>query len=478
MKIKLRPYQLDVINKCTIAFQQGHSRFLIRASTGAGKTIIAAEFIDRITKQGNSVLFLAHRKEIINQTSQKLDAFNIEHGVIMANHPRKNNHAVQVASIQTISRRLNNLPPATVIFIDEAHLSCSKSYKEIKVLYPDAVIIGLTATPVRSDGKRLGEMYSTIIECVEMQQLIKENHLVQPRVFAAHTPDMTRVAISKGDYDATETAAVMDDAGITGDIITTWQKHADQRKTICFAASVQHSKNIVIEFEKTGISARHLDATTPAAERDKTLNDWRDGAFHVLSNMGLFIEGLDVPAASCVILARPTKSLTVYMQAVGRVMRPHETKTDCVVLDHAGLTACHDFVDIPRKWTLEPTAKAKRNDAPVTSVTTCTECFCAYSRKQHKQCPECGHELEIAEAAVAEVHADGELIEFTADMRQAQKQKIADAKAAAWALANKPLAEIVTLKELQAAGIAAGFDGGWAYHQLRNRSVGGVYYVA
>ena len=476
--MQLRPYQSDVIEKCTAAFSKGHRRILIQASTGAGKTIIAAEFISMITALGNTVLFLAHRQEIINQTSEKLDTFNIPHGVIMANHPRKNNHAVQVASIQTISRRLGSLPPATVIFIDEAHLSCSNSYKAIKVLYPDATIIGLTATPTRTDGKGLGEMYSIIIECVEMARLIEENHLVQPRVFAPFTPDMKKVRISKGDYDATETAAVMDDAAITGDIITTWQKHAQDRPTIAFASSVQHSKNIVNEFEKAGISARHLDATTPAKEREQIIDNFKCGAFKVLSNMAILIEGFDHPPTSCVILARPTKSVTVYLQSLGRGMRPHASKSDCIILDHAGLTAYHDFADVPREWTLEPTAKKpKQNDAPATSVTICSECLCAYSRKQHRQCPECGFMIEVNEV-VAEVHAEGELIEFTADMRQAQKQKIADAKAAAWALANKPLTEIVTLKELQAAGIAAGFDGGWAWWQLRNRSVGGVYYVA
>lgn len=474
--MKLRPYQTGAIDKLTASHKKGHRRILIQASTGAGKTVIAAELILKTNAGSTPVLFLAHRKEIINQTSQKLDAFGIEHGVIMADNPRKNNHLVQVASIQTISRRLNKLPPAGVIFIDEAHLSCSASYKAMKFLYPAAVIIGLTATPTRSDGKGLGEIYTDIVQVVPMAQLIEEGYLVKPRVFAPFTPDMKAVHVSKGDYDATETAAVMDNAQITGDIIKTWSKHAQDRKTICFASSVAHSQNIVIEFQKAGISAKHLDANTPAKIRDQTLNDWRDGKFHVLSNMGLFIEGLDVPAASCCILARPTKSLTIYLQAVGRVMRPHESKTDCIILDHAGLTMTHDFVDVAREWSLDAKEKTKRNDPPVTSIAICPECFCSYSKKLSPHgCPECGTATEQPE--VAEVHAKGELIELTTEMKVAQAQRIADAKAKAWELARKPATEIVTLTQLQAAGVAAGFESGWAWHQWRGRSVGGVYHV-
>ncbi len=477
--MKLRSYQTDAIDKLTASFQKNHRKVILQASTGSGKTVIASELIRRITANGKRVLFVAHRKEIINQTSDKLDDFNIPHGVIMASHKRKNEHPVQVASIQTISRR--NKPPADVIIFDEGHLSISKSYVDLVKAYPDAVVLCLTATPIRGDGRGMGEIYTDIVQVVPMAQLISEGHLVKPRVFAPFTPNMKAVTISKGDYDAVETAAVMDNAVITGDIVTTWQKYALDRPTIAFASSVQHSRNIVAEFEKAGISARHLDAKTPAIERDTIINDFKSGAFKVLSNMAIMIEGFDHPPTSCVILARPTKSLTIYLQAVGRVMRPHESKSDCVILDHAGLTAVHDFVDVARGWSLEPNPKKSRlsNDEPATSVTTCTECFCSYSKKLSPlACPECGAATEQPE--VAEVHAAGELIELTkptTEMMVAQARRITDAKAKAWELAKRPVTEIVTLKQLQEAGIAAGFESGWAWHQWRGRSAGGVYHV-
>ena len=353
--IELRPYQHGAINNLRVSIGAGNKQVLLQAATGAGKTIIACEMIRLATKKSKRVIFIAHRKEIINQTSGKLDAFGIEHGVIMANHSRVNNHPVQVASIQTLTRR--DKPPADLIIIDETHLACSSSFKEILKHYRGATVIGLTATPTRLDGKGLEEIYSDIIQVVPMAQLIEEGHLVKPRVFAPFTPDMKNVSKSKGDYDAIQTANLMDRKEITANIVKHWSTSAADRKTIVFASSVEHSKNIVSEFIDSGISAKHLDANTPADLHDRTLQEWRDGQFTVLSNMGLFIEGLDVPAAACCILARPTKSLTIYLQAVGRVMRPHESKTDCIILDCAGLTYEHGFVDDAREWTLDGKAK-------------------------------------------------------------------------------------------------------------------------
>ncbi len=441
--IHLRPYQNGAIQNLRAVIGAGNKNVLLQAATGAGKTVIACEMIRLATSKNKRVLFVAHRKEIILQTSLKLDAFGIEHGVIMSSHKRKNNHAVQVASIQTLTRR--GTPPADLIIIDECHLSCSASYKQLLEDYPKATIIGLTATPIRLDGKGLGEIYSEIVSVIPMADLIADGHLVKPRVFAPFTPDMKGIKKSKGDYDATQTACLMDKKEITADIVKHWLSAAmlqgvdfiqlsssrsannpnppkDYRKTIIFASSVEHSKNIVQEFTDNGISAKHLDATTPAAERDSVLQAWRDNEFTVLSNCGLFIEGLDVPDASCCILARPTKSLTIYLQAVGRVMRPAEGKTDCIILDCAGLTYEHGFVDDHREWTLNGKVK-KQRDEPVPTVHICEECFAAYSKAQHPhECPECGFKTPVEQREVN--NADVDMIELTQSMvEQLRKQQ-------------------------------------------------------
>ena len=447
--IELRPYQNGAIENLKSALASGKKRVLLQAATGAGKTIIACEMIRRATSKEKRVIFIAHRKEIISQTSGKLDAFGIEHGVIMANHARVNNHAVQVASIQTLTRR--DKPQANLVIIDECHLSVSDSFQKIIEHYHDATIIGLTATPIRLDGRGLGEIYRDIVQVVPMTQLIEEGHLVKPRVFAPFTPDMKNVRKSKGDYDANETANLMDRKEITANIVKHWSMSAADRKTIVFASSVEHSKNIVSEFTDNGISAKHLDANTPANERDQTLQAWREGKFTVLSNMGLFIEGLDVPAASCCILARSTKSLTIYLQAVGRVMRPHESKTDCIILDCAGLTYEHGFVDDAREWTLNGKIKKPKDDVPAVHI--CESCFAAYSKAQHpNECPECGFETPVEQREVNNVDVD--MVELTpsivANLRAKRIKRLEMGKC-------KSLNDFIELGKLR------GYKAGWAY---------------
>jgi superfamily II DNA or RNA helicase len=418
--------------------------------------VIACEIIRRAVAKNKTVLFVAHRKEIIEQTSRKLDEFGIAHGVIMANHARVNDEPVQVASIQTLTRR--NKPKADLLIIDEAHLSCSDSYKKLTLHdYHNAFVIGLTATPTRLDGKGLGEIYQDIIQVVPMSQLIAEGHLVKPRVFAPFTPDMKGIKKSKGDYDASETAKLMDRKEITADIVKHWQQSALDRKTIVFASSVEHSKNIVSEFIENGISAKHLDANTPATERDQTLQAWKDGEFTVLSNMGLFVEGLDVPAAACCVLARPTKSVTIYLQAVGRVMRPHESKTDCVILDCAALTYEHGFVDDVREWTLDGKIKKPKDDVPAVHI--CESCFAAYSKALHPhECPECGFVTYIEPKVIES--ADVEMVELTPSI-------IADirAKRIKWLEFTK----CKTLDDFIELGKLRGYKSGWAYIKYNDR---------
>jgi superfamily II DNA or RNA helicase len=237
----------------------------------------------------------------------------------------------------------------------------------------------------------------------------------------------------------------MDKSSITGDIVKHWKQHANGRSTICFASSVAHSQHIVDEFNANGIIAKHLDAKTPAHLRDKIIQDFKAGKFNVLSNMGIMIEGFDHPATSCVILARPTQSVTIYLQAVGRGMRPANGKDDVIILDHAGLTHSHGFVTDEREWSLDgrkkKSKKGESDKAP--AVTICESCFCAYSRQEHPNaCPECGKVTE--KRAIIEVDADAELVEISPLEIKAQKRM--------------ELVQARTLEELVALGRARNYQ--------------------
>lgn len=421
-----RNYQVTAIENSRNAIRRGIKRILIQASTGAGKTHIASRIIESAIAKGNRVLFVAHRKEIISQSAKKLESMGIHHGIIMAGvKPTASN--VQVASVQTLNNR--EKPDANIIFFDEAHLSVSASFMSLVEHYSDAIIIGLTATPTRLDGRGLGEIYHEMVQVVPMRELIDAGFLVKPRVFAPFTPDMKSIAIKRGDYDNVAVAETMDKSAVTGDIVKYWQSHAQGRKTIAFASSVEHSKHIVEAFNNAGIAAKHLDGTTPSAERDAVLSEWARGEFDVLSNMGLFVEGLDVPAVSCVILARPTKSLSVYMQAVGRGMRPAEGKNDLIILDHSGCTYEHGTVDMPRDWSLEAKKKKKRDGEKAPAVKVCKQCFAAFTGTT--VCPECGHEHE--RETVTTTSGEGELIELHSDyiefvVKQKRKEELKQAR--------------------------------------------------
>ncbi|MBF0434625.1 MAG: DEAD/DEAH box helicase [Magnetococcales bacterium] len=355
--------------------------------TGAGKTIIASEIVRRAVALGRHVLFLAHRRELINQTSKKLDDFGIQHGILMGNDPRHDPAAlVQVASVQTMVRR-DKSNSFQLIIIDEAHHASAASYKKILDWFPSANVIGLTATPVRGDGAGLGDLFDAIVEGPSISMLTDQGFLVPCRVFAPTQPDLSNVKIVRGDYDERQLSQAMDLKPLIGDIVSHWHKLAFGRQSIVFASSVKHSEHIRDCFNVAGIPASHIDATTPLVERDAALADLAEGRIKVLSNCGILLEGWDCPSVSCCILARPTASLGLYLQMAGRVLRPFHGKTDARVLDHSGAALRHGLPGDPREWKLHA-KKAKVSSTFSPLATICPHCHAAL-RLRDKGCP-CG----------------------------------------------------------------------------------------
>jgi len=352
MKYTLRPYQKDSINKLHDLYYNNR-RIVLVSPTGSGKTVIAAKIIESaVNSMNNKVLFLAHRRELINQCSAKLDEIGIDHGIIMSNHPRSRpNSYVQVASVQTL---LNRQPPkADFIIIDECHRSLADSYKQIVDQYPNIPVLGLTATPWRGDGRGLGLFYEEMLVVSQVKDLIEEGFLLDPTVHIPHIPDLHNVKVVGGDYVDTELEKIMNQRMLNRQIIADWCSITPGRKTVLFACTVDHSLEMVKAFNDAGVSAEHLDCNTSTEERDAILKRLQTGQTTLVSNVGVLTEGWDLPELECVLLARPTKSLSLYMQMVGRGMRPHESKADTIVIDHAGCTQEHGLVTINRKFDLE-----------------------------------------------------------------------------------------------------------------------------
>jgi len=420
--IQLRPYQLDSVARIIAAIDP-----LVVAPTGSGKTVIASEIIRRAVNK--HVLFLAHRRELIKQTKKHLAEFGVPAGIILAGEPMDLTKAVQVGSVQTFHSRYirvgKDLPHADIVFIDEAHHARARTYRKIVESYPNAKIIGMTATPCRRDGRGLGGTFKTMIETPQIDELIKLSYLVPTRVYAPSTPDLRKVQTLHGDYVERELADVMDKPELVGDIVSHWHRLADRRKTVVFVTSVAHSIHLRDEFIKSGVKAEHIDGSTPKDERDEILAKLSRGEIEVVVNCMVLTEGWDQPDVACCVLARPTKSMGLFRQMVGRVLRPAPGKTDALILDHAGATFRHGFVEDPVYWTLDPdkkavtpTNEARKDYASNSKLLACTQCSAI--RTAGKPCPECGF-LPKRRGEGLDVQ-DGDLIHVDRDGRRHSHQ--------------------------------------------------------
>jgi superfamily II DNA or RNA helicase len=364
-QISLYPFQHDAVEEIERHIAGGRRKLILVAPTGSGKTVVASELIRYYVANHRTVLFLAHRREIIQQTSAKLTANGVRHGIIMAGVDPRPMEAVQVASIDTLLVRgvrsdAMKLPPADLVIFDEAHRARGRTREHLISLYPDAVLLGMTATPVRNDGRWLGNMFDTMVECPQIPDLIKLGYLVGTKVYAPVDTSITKgIRTQTGDYVINQLADRMNTPELVGDIVSDWLKHGQRRKTVAFAVSVEHSRHIRDEFIKAGVRAEHLDAATSISEREAILARLASGETEVVSNCMVLTEGWDCPPVGCCILARPTRQMGLYRQMIGRVLRPTDGKADAIVLDHSGAVYRHGLPEDRIEWTLDVDGLAK-----------------------------------------------------------------------------------------------------------------------
>lgn len=192
-----------------------------------------------------------------------------------------------------------------------------------------------------------------------MPELITQGFLVGTRTYAPTQPDLKGIKVQAGDYIEKQLAARMDQPKLVGDIISHWHRFAENRQTVVFATSVQHSVHIRDEFIKSGVTCEHLDGSTAKDERDAILARLKSGETRIVTNCTVLTEGWDMPEVGCCVLARPTKKIGLYRQMLGRVLRPIESKPDAIIIDHAGACFAHGFAEDPIEWTLDPDRPAK-----------------------------------------------------------------------------------------------------------------------
>lgn len=457
----LRSYQTSAVSQVRQSILDGNRKPVLVMPTGSGKTRTATEIVRLAVEKGNRVLFLAPRRELIYQTLATFLRAGIDAGMIMAGEPQRLYAKVQVASVSTLHARGIRterimMPTADIVIVDECHLSVAKGQSEILARYADKVIIGLTATPARGDGKGLGQIYDELVQVTNVRELTRDGYLVPVRYFAPSELDLSSVKQNKSDYIVKDLGKFMDKPSLIGDIVSNWFRIAREKKTVVFCTTCAHSRNVRDEFLRLGISAEHLDGETPTDERKAILGRVESGQTQVLCNVFVASYGLDIPSLECAVLARPTKNITLYLQTVGRILRISEGKSDAVVIDHSGAVKQHGFVDEVVPWTLDDKdvrELKKKQSVNEPKEITCGDCGTVF--KSARVCPNCGKEL-IPSTQKLPVH-EADLQEIDRGKRKANRDMSHDEKA-------------IFYGGLKAYASARNYKPGWAANQYKAKT--------
>lgn len=424
--MKLYPHQESFVTDLRRALSISKC-VLAQAATGFGKTQVGAYMINGAIDKDKRTFFVVHRKELIEQTSKTLKNHGISHGIIQSGKPYNPLAKVYVASIDTLKKRLDDIEPPDFLIFDEAHHNSSKGWAKTHAWAKaaGAFIIGLTATPWRLDKKGLDMFYDKMVIGPSVEWLIQNGYLSKYRAFSLNVPDMTGIKTKGGEYDTDALELIMRDNSLYGCAIDNWKRLAAGKKTIAFAPTIETSRELVVKFKAAGVNAAHLDGETKDSLRRQTILDFANGKIDIISNVGLFGEGFDLSAIAerevpieAVILYRPTQSLSLHLQMIGRALRPKSEPA--IILDHAGNCLRHGLPDDDFGWTLDGRkSKRKKKEESTIKARQCPQCYCTF--KMANKCPECGYEFVVEEREIKTF--DGDLIEVDKDAIRAQKKK-------------------------------------------------------
>lgn len=419
----LRPYQERIIAEVRQVISQGSRAPLIVSPTGSGKTVMFSHIADGAGRKQKRVWILVHRAELVDQTSRTMREIGIHHGVIAAGWPVDPLPHVQVVSVQTVVRRTGGLVPPDVIIVDECHHAAAGTWGKILQAFPKAIRLGFTATPERLDGKGLADAFDCLIRGPEVAWLIEQGFLTQPKYYAPPNQlNLDGLQVRAGDYARDETAAMMDKPSITGDAVAHYQRICPGVPAVAFCASVAHAEHVAQAFAAAGYRAATIDGTLDRQERRQRVRGLADGSLQILTSCEIISEGFDIPVVSAAILLRPTKSLGMHLQQVGRVLRIAPGKERAIILDHVGNCLRHGLAEEEREWSLEGRKKRKKkagedDDAP--PVRQCPKCYSCHVPAPI--CPECGHLYEVKKRELEQ--KDGELVELNAAWMAKQRRQ-------------------------------------------------------
>lgn len=420
--ISLRPYQSEIIDATRAHFVAGRRRVLVQLPTGGGKTALASRMLHGAADKGKRVWFCVHRRELIRQVSQAFQRDGLAHSIVAADQPMNYAAQAQICSIQTLVKRADKLPPPDVIVWDECHHIGAASWSALAAKFPNAYHVGLSATPQRMDGRGLADHFDVMVRGPSVRELMDDGYLSRYRLFAPSKVDLTGLHTRMGDYVTAELNERMNRPTITGDAISHYRKYCDGALAIAFCVSIEHSKAVAAGFRAAGVQALHVDGATDSYMRDQIMADFAAGKIRVLTNCDLFGEGVDVPNLQAAILLRPTMSVAMYLQQVGRALRPAPDKEHAVILDHVGNSHTHGLPDEDREWELSPTVEKRKGKPKIAPPRICGHCFAA-SPAGSQKCVICNEAFAVEPREIEQ--ADGELseIEVAAQKREARREQ-------------------------------------------------------
>lgn len=449
---ELRGYQADALDKLRKLLAAGRRRVMLQLPTGGGKTRVAGAIAEGVLSKGNRLIFCVPAISLIDQTVRSFWDDGIRDvGVIQADHPMTDaRQPIQVASVQTLQRR--RIPEAHIVIVDEAHKQFASVAKWMRdPAWEQVPFIGLSATPW---SRGLGKLYDDLVIAATIDDLINEGYLSPFRVFAPSHPDLSGVRVVAGDYHEGDLGEVMNKAPLIADVVETWRRLGEGRPTLVFAVDRAHARHLQRQFQTAGVATEYIDAHTDLQEREAIRKRFQAGEVKVVCNVGCLTTGVDWDVR-CIVLARPTRSEILFVQMVGRGLRPARDKADCLVLDHSDTHLRLGFVTDIRCEALDdgsPAAKSKATSERKEPLPKdCPSCGFVKPPKAHK-CPACGFAPE--KRADVEVE-DGELVEFGAAKRKREMSR--DEKAGLYG-------------QLRWIARERGYSEGWASHKFRERA--------
>ena len=461
MQVTLRPYQEQLLEDIRASMRRGHRRVLAVMPTGAGKGTTIAVMVSNAAERGHRVLILAHRAELIADLSRRIHGLGINHGILANGYREDLRHAVQVGSVQTVVRRLGRIPPPSMVMQDEAHhLVAGNMWGRVIDAWPRAYLIGKTATPERLSGEGLGDghggYFQDMVQGPDAAWLTQQGFLVPARIFAPPGIDLSAVRrfdTTKGRHDSDE---ILRQGQAMGDAVSHYRRTIQDEHNgtaIAFCCSVAHADALAEAFRSQGIAAARLDGAMDRGERRRMINDLGAGTLKVLTSCDIISEGTDIPSVTGAVLLRPTDSLGLHLQQIGRVLRPAPGKRHAIVNDHVGNSLRHGLPTDPREWSLEGRTKRKRAASDALPVKVCDQCFSTLPSAT-PECPICGFVFP-QQARRELVTVDGDLQELSArDLARQRRNVVGKAR---------------TREELEAIRLERGYSRGWTDHILRAR---------